>query len=55
MPPLGLALRLRMIWRPADVIHATVFEPLGQVAGDVTAAIVGEQTGPLGDHGGVAA
>ena len=34
---------------------ATVLEPLGQVAGDVTAAIVGEQTRPVGDDGRVAA
>lgn len=54
VPALNLALHLGMVRRPADVIHATVFETLGQVAGDVTAAIVGERARPVGDDGRVA-
>ena len=36
MSALDLALRLRMIRRSANMLHADVFEPLRQVAGDVT-------------------
>ena len=44
---LDLALRLRMVWRTADVGHAPAAEPVGQVAGDVARPVVGEQTWPL--------
>ena len=35
MPTLDLALCLGMIWRATDVPHAMIFEPIGQIAGDV--------------------
>ena len=38
----------------ADVIHAFVSEPVGQLAGDVAAAIVAEQPRSVGDRGPVA-
>jgi hypothetical protein len=31
MPALDLALGLRMVWRATDVIHALVFQPVGQI------------------------
>ena len=36
MPTLNLALGLRMVRRTAHMAHACIFEPLRQVAGDVT-------------------
>ena len=35
MPTLDLALGLGMMWRTADMVHLLVFQPLGQIAGDV--------------------
>ena len=35
MPALDLALGLGMIWRATDVPHGMLFEPIGQIAGDV--------------------
>ena len=35
MPSLDLALGLRMVWRPSNMIHFLVFQPFRQVTGDV--------------------
>ncbi len=35
MPALDLALRLRMVGRAADVRHAMIVEPFGEIASDV--------------------
>ena len=43
MPTLNLALSLRMIWRAARVLHASIFQPFGQVTGDIARSIVAEQ------------
>ena len=45
VPPLDLALGLRMVGRSADVVHTLFTQPLRQVARDVTAAVVAEQSG----------
>lgn len=42
MPPLDLTLGLRMMWRTANVIHAFVFEILGQIGCHVRRTIVAE-------------
>ena len=42
MPALDLALGLRMVGRPTDVMHAGILEPLGQVGGDVARTVVAE-------------
>ena len=43
VPALDLALRLGMIGRTADVIHAVVAEVFGQIGCDVTGAVIAEQ------------
>ena len=43
MPPLDLALSLRMIWRPATVLHALVLQPFSQLSRDVARSVVAEQ------------
>ena len=40
MPAFDLALRLRVIWRAARVLHAFVGEIFGEVAGDVGWSVV---------------
>ena len=55
MPALDLALRLRMVWRPPDVVHALVFEPVGKITRDIGRAIVTEQSGFVGHLGAVSA
>jgi hypothetical protein len=52
MPALDLALRLRVVGRAADMIHALAVEPLGQILADVGAAVVTEQSRPV-QHGDV--
>ena len=42
MPTLDLSLGLGMIWGAAYMLHAVVFEPLGQIVRDVRRAIVRE-------------
>ncbi len=42
VPALDLALGLGMVRRTTNVIHATVLEPLGQIAGNVGRAVVAE-------------
>lgn len=51
LPALDLALCLRMPGSTADMVHALVGGPIGQLAGDAAAAIVAEQPGPAGDRG----
>ena len=55
MPALDLALGLRVAGSAPDVIHVLVSKPVGQFLGDVTAAIVAEQPGPVGNRGLIAA
>ena len=43
MLTLNIALSLRMIWRAARVLHAPIFQPFGQVTGDIARPIVAEQ------------
>ena len=47
MPALDLALGLRMIGCAADMFHAPIIEPVGQIAGDVARPVVGQQPGPV--------
>ena len=47
VPALDLALGLRMIRRSAHVLHALVFEPVGQIACNIRRAIVAEQPRPV--------
>ena len=42
MPPLDLPLGLRVIWCTANVIHAFVVKPLGQLTRDIAGAIIAE-------------
>ena len=49
VPTLDLALGLRMQWRPADMIHAVVFEPVCEIFGNVARAIVAQQPGAVND------
>ena len=51
MPALDLALRLRMVGRAADMAHALVVQPCGEILTDVGRAIVAEQPGPVYDGG----
>ncbi|QFT02033.1 hypothetical protein FIV06_31650 (plasmid) [Labrenzia sp. THAF191b] len=55
VPTLDLPLCLWMIGGAADMVHALILEPISQVAGDITAAIVTEQARPVGDGDAVAA
>src|SRR5688500_5463347 len=55
MPPLDLALSLRMIRCTADVLHTLFFEPVSQVACNIRRAIVAEQSRPMHDGGAVEA
>ena len=55
MPALDLALGLRVAGSAPDVIHVLVSKPVGQFLGDVTAAIVAEQPGPVGNRGLISA
>jgi hypothetical protein len=47
VPAFDLALGLGMHRRPADVIHAVVFEPVRQIAGNVTRPVVAQQPPPV--------
>ena len=55
MPALDLALGLRLEGRAADMTHAPIREPIGQVAGDVTRSIVAQQPGSMRDLGAIEA
>jgi len=44
VPSLDLALDLRVTRRSAHVVHASIFEPLCKVFGDVAGAVVAEQS-----------
>ena len=54
MPALDLALGLGMLGRAADVFHGLLVQPFGQVAGDVTRAIVRQEPRLVADMGLVA-
>lgn len=43
VPPLDFALRLRMIWGTARMLHTLVLQPVSQIARNVTGPIVAEQ------------
>ncbi len=47
VPSLDLSLGLGMIRGAAYVLHVLAFEPLGQIARDVTRSIVAQKPGPL--------
>ena len=55
VPALDLALSLWVSRSAADVVHALACEPVGQLPRDVAAAIIAEQSGPVGDRGSVTA
>ena len=44
VPALDLTLGLGMARSAADMDHAAVLEPLGEIAGDVARSVVGEQS-----------
>ncbi len=43
MPTLDFALGLRMIRGAANVLHISIAEPFGEVAGDIAGPFVGQQ------------
>ncbi len=47
MPAFDLALGLRMLRRPAHVVHPLVAEPFGEIAGDAGRAVVAEKPRPV--------
>ena len=47
MPALDLSLGLRMAGRATDVFDAAVVQPFGEIASEVTRAVVGEQPWPM--------
>ena len=49
MPPLNLALGLRVIRCPARVLHAFVLQPLSQIPRDVAGSVVVEQARLVND------
>src|SRR4051794_15584761 len=49
MPALNLAPSLQMARRAPDMGHAPASEPAGQIAGDVTRSVVGQQPRPRHD------
>ena len=51
MPALDLALGLRMIRRPTNMIHFSVIEPFGQIARDVRGTVVRQQSRPVDQVG----
>ena len=51
VPALDLALGLGMEGRAADMVHARLFEPFRQIAGNVTRPIVAQQPWPVHDPG----
>src|SRR5271169_1264620 len=55
VPPLDLALGLRMTGCAVDVIDVAILEPFRQFRGDVTGPIVGKQAWPLHHPGTVTA
>ena len=54
VPALNLVLGLRVVWCAPDVVHALIFKPHGQIAGDVGRAIVAEQPRFVNDIGTIA-
>ena len=40
MPAFGLALRLRVLGRTSDMIHAVIIEPFSEFTRDITGAVV---------------
>ena len=55
MPAFDLALRLRMIWRAPDVVHALLFEPVSKIAGYIGRAVIAEQPRLVDNVGVIAA
>jgi len=51
VPALDFALGLRMIGRAAHMFHFSVFEPYGQIAGDVAGPVIRQQAGFMQDLG----
>ena len=49
VPALDLALGLGMVWRSANMLHAVLMKPVGQVGGDVGGAIITEQSELVND------
>ena len=49
VPALDLALGLRMQRRPADMLHALVFEPVCEIASNVARTVVAQQPGAVND------
>ena len=50
VPALDLALRLGMIGRAANMLHALAVEPGGEVGRDVGSAVVAQQPGSMSDR-----
>jgi len=55
MPAFDLALGLRVIGRPTNMIHFSVIEPFGQITRDVRGAVVRQQSRPVDQVGLIAA
>ena len=51
VPALDLALGLGMERRASDMIDAMIFEPFGQITGNVARPVVAQQPGAVGDPG----
>ena len=49
MPAFDLALRLGMVGRTADVLHALAAQPFSEIGGDVGRTIVRQQSRPMND------
>ena len=54
VPAFNLALRLRVIGCPTNMIHFPVIEPFSQIAGDVGRTVIGQQPWPVYDVGLIA-
>ena len=49
MPAFDLALRLGMVGRTADVLHALAVQPFSEIGGEVGRTIVRQQSRPMND------
>ncbi len=51
MPALDLALGLGVVWRAADMLHATIVEVIRQITGNVRRTVVRQETWLVNDLG----
>ncbi len=43
MPALDLALGLQVVWRTPNMIHALIFKPVDQIAGNIQRSVIAGQ------------